>query len=383
MYHSFSTLYLLCLYVLVSTTWCEHFHPKTVVSGAVSADVAVNSVVYETQVTHSGVSWIRLKFSTTKTVFQAGYVLRVVSVADGHQQEFKTKKEFRKWMGTSAYFNGDTLKVQWIVGSTDIKRKQLGTQTAFPQFQVTGVYTSAKQNTSSTTETLCSPNDRREPAQLSYVGRLLPKICTAWLIDDKQGCLLTAGHCARNLTKGVVQFHVPSSGSDGEMRHPSPRQQYPIDVRSLQYASDVATGNDWMYFGTHPNLESALTPRQAIKDTFKLFWGDMLPVGEVADIQITGYGRAENATANHALTQHTGEFFGVRTGKDKIPVLTYTTDTTKGDSGSAILDTGTRQVIGIHTTGGCSSTGGYNYGTLITHPPLQEAIRNPRGVCAS
>lgn len=40
-------------------------------------------------------------------------------------------------------------------------------------------------------------------------------------------------------------------------------------------------------------------------------------------------------------------------------------DTLGGNSGSGVIDSQGR-VVGVHTNGGCTSTGGYNYGTRIS-----------------
>jgi hypothetical protein len=42
----------------------------------------------------------------------------------------------------------------------------------------------------------------------------------------------------------------------------------------------------------------------------------------------------------------------------------------------------TGKAIGIHTEGGCNTTGGANSGTSLMNPSLHAAIANPLGVCA-
>jgi hypothetical protein len=46
-----------------------------------------------------------------------------------------------------------------------------------------------------------------------------------------------------------------------------------------------------------------------------------------------------------------------------------------------VLDESTNLAIGIHTHGGCSSTGGANSGTAIHNSGVQTALVNPQGVC--
>ena len=61
----------------------------------------------------------------------------------------------------------------------------------------------------------------------------------------------------------------------------------------------------------------------------------------------------------------------------------YVTDTQGGNSGSPVIWEQTGDAVGIHTHGGCSSTGGNNWGTGANHSALQNAISSPKGVCAS
>src|SRR5690606_34407721 len=62
--------------------------------------------------------------------------------------------------------------------------------------------------------------------------------------------------------------------------------------------------------------------------------------------------------------------------------LAYVSDTTGGNSGSPVILHGTDQAVGIHTHGGCSSSGGSNKGTSSLFSPLQQALGDPRGICA-
>jgi hypothetical protein len=66
----------------------------------------------------------------------------------------------------------------------------------------------------------------------------------------------------------------------------------------------------------------------------------------------------------------------------------YRVDTTPGDSGSAVSMLATdsvwgREVIAIATHAGCSGNGSpssTNIGNRVTHPDMQNALANPRGV---
>ena len=56
-------------------------------------------------------------------------------------------------------------------------------------------------------------------------------------------------------------------------------------------------------------------------------------------------------------------------------------DTTGGNSGSGV-EGADGVAFAIHTHGGCTSDiRSSNAGTLLRNPELQEALRNPLGVC--
>ena len=56
-------------------------------------------------------------------------------------------------------------------------------------------------------------------------------------------------------------------------------------------------------------------------------------------------------------------------------------DTLGGNSGSGILDAATGNIVGVHTNGGCTTTGGYNYGVPISK--LRKASPRIRSLSAS
>jgi V8-like Glu-specific endopeptidase len=111
--------------------------------------------------------------------------------------------------------------------------------------------------------------------------------------------------------------------------------------------------------------------------------------GKVGNVSVIGFGiKSGDAllTLNQAQTRHSAPVEWIKANKKGLnwhKVVAYTTDTTGGDSGGPILDDSSGLLIGIHANGGCSSTGGYNYGTLISNTALQHAVRNPLGVCAT
>ncbi|MEE2711917.1 MAG: PKD domain-containing protein, partial [Planctomycetota bacterium] len=106
-------------------------------------------------------------------------------------------------------------------------------------------------------------------------------------------------------------------------------------------------------------------------------------------IRITGYGTVTapvSATWNVVNKTHAGSY--VTTGGGGTG-LGYNADTTGGNSGSPIICDISGLAIGIHTHGGCSASGGNNWGTSLTNAGFQAmwtssgAPTPPAGVCAT
>jgi hypothetical protein len=326
--------------------------------------------IFEATVEETTATWMRVKFDLSKTRLRPSETLRLTSDFDGYTQEFENNDILAAWGGMSAFFNGNKVKIQVLSDGRE----------EAPKVEIAGIVASANRSTLTQKESLCNSTDRRTPSRSRREGRLMPIGCTAFLVNDAASCFLTAAHCRQGAEQGVVQFHVPDSDADGKVRHPQPKHQYPVDPASI-IASDKATpGDDWMYFGTLNNPETKLSAYAAQKSRHKLLKA-AINASEVGDILIAGYGSAQNKTRSQTQLTHIASFEGIRNFRGGLPVITYLTDTTSGSSGAAILDTSSGKVIGIHTNGECSKFGGYNYGTPLSNPNLQKAMKNPRGVC--
>jgi len=284
--------------------------------------------------------------------------LRITSMLDGAVQRMNADHVWQ-WENQSAYFNGDTLLVEVISSPNTgpnrvrIKSVEVGAETSIQ-------------------ETQCGPTDDRVPSNDQRVSRLMPVGCTSWTINDCAKCMLSAGHCGSSGSSSV-QFNVPFSTASGTLVFPPPQDQYALDGTSIQRLNST---DDWQYFGVFPNSNTGLTPFQAYGVAFNL--ANPPPVAG-NNIRITGHGtdNTPNSTYNQVQQTHVGPF--VSSGVN----LNYQADTTGGSSGSPVIWEEGSVAIGIHTNGGCSTTGsGSNNGTPITAVSLQAALDNPKGVCA-
>jgi len=367
--------------LLLATTVCaqavesrQTTHYLDVDSGIVRNDspspaaVGLPQVVWSTVVTIQDASWLRLEYqgvllSGSPDRGSDGSFLRMTSMRDGAVQT-QHLRHVGEWQDTSAYFNGQSVLVELLAhpGTGDnrliLKAVQAGPTRPAEE------------------DTICGPVDDRQLSNDARVARNQPTGCTSWMINDCNHCFLTAGHCAGSGLQ-VVQFNVPLSSSTGSLNHPPPSDQYAVDTASLQSNGGQGIGNDWAYFGVFDNSTTGLSPYVAQgNQAFDLI---NPPSVSGQNIRITGNGSTSapvSPTWYLVQKTHSGPYFSF-----SGTTVRYTTDTTGGNSGSPVILDGTNNAIGIHTHGGCTSTGGSNAGTGANHSALQNALANPQGVC--
>lgn len=349
----------------------HHFVELTMDSGLVPQHAHSRSVTYSQEVRVEGATWLRLFFADTElgdlADGSAGTYLRITSLKDGAVQNLNATT-LAQWRHSSAFFNGDTVRVE-LVAEPGAEASRFRIREAM--VGEPGEWDAEK--------SICGPTDDRTLSSDPKTARIVPVGCTGWLIDDAQGCFLTAGHCVSS-TFAVVEFNVPLSNADGSIVHSAPQDQYIIDQDSVQFDLTVI-GNDWAYFGTFSNTETLLTPLEVQGETFILGTPPSPPSGEM--IRITGYGSTTGTQGtplawNQVQTTHLGPLTS-----NSGTTLQYATDTTGGDSGSCVFDETNGVAIGIHTNAGCGAGGGANNGTSLNNTGLQSALANPQGVCAN
>jgi len=311
--------------------------------------------------------WVRLRFgqvilSKSTELVRESYI-RVTSLEDGYEQ-YLDAKSIREWGNTSAYFNGSKVLVELMVTPHESNQSN--------RVQVTGIQASEPV----TDRSICFGVDDRQLSDDPRDARLMPIGCSVWLFGDQGSCFLTAGHCSPNSGQ-VVQFNVPLSSNNGTPRNPPPQDQYAIDNSSVQTTGSVFIGNDWSFFGTFDNSTTGLTPLQAQGDSHVLASSN--PPVDGRPIRITGFGSTTSPVPpSWYLVQktHVGPLSSISGN-----IVRYQTDTSGGNSGSAVVDDTNNTSIGIHTNAGCNSGGGSNQGTSLFNSGLQAALANPRGIC--
>jgi len=336
--------------------------PFNLDTGWVANAGAQKAVVGAFTVHSPGAAWMRLNFSELTLAGDpgngSGSSMRITSTKDGYYQLFNATSA-AQWRNTSAYFNGDTVVVELIAApGTGVNRVAVDQATV---------------GLDPVEDTICG-NDDRVLSSDPFAARALPIGCTAWIFQEGAGCFGTAGHCMSG--SNVIQFNVPLSNANGSLNNPPPQHQYSTDTSSRQWTNG-GVGNDWAYFGTFPNSNTGLTPQQAQAGNYTL--GAPPPFNSNDDIRITGYGVDSSPSSwNQVQQTNAGPWVQSRNSHR------YQTDTQGGNSGSPVIHEPTGKVIGVHTHGGCNSSGGgSNQGTSSNNTGWLAARTNPMGVCAA
>jgi hypothetical protein len=342
--------------------WPTRFVPQAIDSGQLVPTALPPhpaTPLFEALLHAPGSAWVRVNLAGT--TLAEGATLVVVSSQDGARQTL-SRDTLAQWAESSAYFNGPAVRIELHAppGSTAPSR-----------VVATGLW--AEDFEQATPATICGTTDDRVPSFDNRLGRL-SNGCTAWIINDLNGGYLTAGHCG--LSAGsVLGFNIPPSTPSGGLQQPPPEDQYAVDAASNQGVSG-GTGNDWRYFGVFPNPIHGQLPVQRYGGRFTLLPSAPAPAGQT--IRITGYGTAPSfmpPERNQVQTTHTGPFVSLTSS-----TLRYAADTTGGNSGSPVILEASGFAVGIHTHGGCSSTGGANIGTAAQNAGFASALANPIGV---
>ncbi len=218
-----------------------------------------------------------------------------------------------------------------------------------------------------TSKTICG-DDNRVISNDPTVGRALDSRigiggCTVTMIG--KSCALSAGHCLSFLK--VVEFNTPLS-VNGRIQHSKDEDVYDVDQRSI--VSSMGVGSDYAVLKLLPNKVTGLFAGEE-QGVYQVSY-EKPKKGDV--IRITGHGLDRlDPIANLAQQTHVGE---VKSYSWFNSIMYHNIDTLGGNSGASIIREDTKEVVGIHTHGGCHESGGSNRSTSIAkNKDLQLAIR--------
>ncbi len=299
------------------------------------------------------VPWVQLRFSKVNLGSESFVIIK--SLYDGNWQKLDAVT-MEQWNNYSAFFNGNGVEISLFVGQMD--------QDVFIKVIEINVGEWAHPLDP---ESQCGPTDDRIASNQPATGRLLSVGCTAWIIPN--GKFVSAGHCLDGSGANVVEFNVPLSLPGGTLQHPGPEDQYSVNV-STKVFTNGGIGNDWGVFEVYPNSITGLMPKQAQN----AYWPLVQDLGPDS-IRITGYG-VDDGTANQTQQTHIGPNAG-----SSGTTMRYVTDTEGGNSGSPVIDGLTNVAVGVHTHGGCTSSGGNNNGTSTFHAQFWAAVDMGAGGC--
>ena len=332
----------------------ESFHMSSGLYNGVTIDGGETFIAFNEIIRGSEAPWLRIYFNDANLGKNSFIIMR--SVWDGKEQKFD-ETSIEQWQYSSAYFNGYEIVIELHVAAFDENIFFTINELAIGEFiDDDDLYFSQ-----------CGPTDDRISSDQHATGRLLNIGCTAWIIPN--GHFISAGHCLDGGSSNVVEFQVPPSLPNGTIQHPGPEDQYSVNVSTKVFVNG-GIGNDWGTFEVFPNSITGLMPKEAQG----AFWPLVQDLGPDS-IRITGYG-VDTGEDNQTQQTHIGPNAG-----SSGTTMRYVTDTQGGNSGSPVIDGLTGNAVGVHTHGGCTSTGGNNNGTSTFNSAFWIAVEQGAGNC--
>ncbi len=334
-------------------------------------------VVPPVVVTRPGVHWMRVHFSEVE-LGAASYVV-LSSVLDG-QEQILDAPTLAAWSYGSAAFHGDSVQVELHVAPGDKGVHLSVLNLTIPILEPGGEVPEAR--------SICGANDDRVASSDSRVGRLPATGCTGWLVSN--GAVLTAGHCGVAVGD-LLEFNVPASSANGVTDASNANDQYPITA--IAAIANGGIGNDYQVLRLGPNTANG--DRAHVSRGFFRMVQTTPTLGNA--IRVTGYG-LDNVPAgtggagaaccdpdgtgslpcgfdcnSSSQTEQTttGAFVSFTGGNTH----NHSVDTMPANSGSPMIWEAFGVTIGIHTNGGCTSSGGSNSGTAFAATPLRNALQ--------
>ena len=307
-------------------------------SGVQNNPAIESQTVFVDVVTIEDAAWLRIYFAEVQ--LEANSFVRITSLLDQEVQELDAAG-LAMWDNSSAYFNGNALRVELVAAPGSTKNR----------FVIDQVAMEATVALPAGTCGICGPDDR-VPSSEDWSARLLPAGCSA-SVWNTESCIVSAGHCVG--ANMVIQFRVPDSQGNWNLNHPPIADQFPI---TSVLSTNGGVGNDWsaMTSGTN-NLGQRAFDR----------YGEFRPIATSPPVlgdPLTIWGYGIDSQCTRSQTQQTSN--GALTSVQTSTLIRHNVDATFGNSGSGIIRNG--EILAIVTHCPCP-----NYATRVDHPNFAAA----------
>jgi len=236
--------------------WAQRMVPYSFQYQGDSTQQGIMKVV--SNVSYPNAESIRLYFEDV-SLGDKSYLL--LEGPDGAQQRLDARA-LRNWHNTSAYFNGDKVKISVYQAKGDprvafeLKEVKVSEENAAANVQ-------QMHGASLITQTSTTPNAAQIHSDIPYgkaIGRLTNgnKVGGAGWISPN-GAIVTSREGYRLVEESgfdIIEFNVPLSNNDLSVNHPAPEDQYPLNLDGAVYTSRHVQVK--RYDGTPYDLERAL-----------------------------------------------------------------------------------------------------------------------------
>ena len=357
------------LIILISVNWLVaqiypipyHYQPYEIHSGTYNGLALTENQIQEmfsTVIEVKDAPWLRLYF---KDVNLGKRSFIVIQALKDNSTQILNHRTIQEWNYTSAFFNGDKIRLNLFVGSGD--------RNVF--FRLDKVMVGEYVQNVEGVESICGNEDNRVSSNDSAVGRIVPVGGTGWITD--LGVHVTAGHVLAEPDCDVLEFNVPQSLSDGTIQHPDANHQYSINKNSFVYHNN-STGDDWGVFQVYDNPNTGLQPIEAQKKWYKVIQDNSPSTFRVTGFGVDGPPPGFGSYPPRNQYSQTQQTHSGPNRNSSGNTLKYVVDTQPGNSGSPVIDASrTGIALGVHTEGGCNYDG-YNKGTSAYNTDFWNAL---------
>ncbi len=318
--------------------------PHALDSGMISNPTQETSIVFESMITVENATWIRLYFADAD--LPPGSYIRMTAMLDGEMQELDDNY-LAMWDHSSAYFNGDAVRLELIAApgtsGSRISVDQVAVHVV-PDGQTGPCYYHELG--------ICEIDDRI-PSDELWTARLMPVCCTA-SIYNTASCAVTAGHCCYYGWDEVLEFNVPFSLPNCLVVHPPVADQFPV------------TGHVW---DANPDWAVLTVGTNHLGETPYERYGVYRPIADTPAypsdfVELWGYGMDNSEPVRSQVQQYSAGAI-----VNLIPdYYRHSADIMFGSSGGAVLHND--EIVAIQSAG---SPDCQNWATRVDIPEFVTA----------